>query len=202
MAQIVPPKAPALTLAPREYAPDYMDRLLANIRLYFSQIDQKFQQLLLGFNNYGEFYSTATQTNPVPGTANLIAFDTTDSAFGVSYDVGNPSRIEVTKNGVYAFHPTMQLSTSGGATVFNLWYRLNGTNVPYSALRVQLDAATEVKVATNSRGIPLEQGDYVELVWTADDAGATLTAVAAVAPVPAIPSVRVSVVYSYPCDTV
>lgn len=202
MAQLTPPKAPSLPLAPEEYARDQQNDFSNVLRLYFNQLDNAFRQLLLGFNNYGTFYSTVTQTNPVASAANLITFNTTDDAYGVSIDTTVTSRVKVTKNGVYGFQLLAQADhTGGGKSLFYLWARVNGVDVPQSAVKIRIATQEETVIPWNYL-LGLQSGDYVEFAWSSSDTSGRLLAQAAAAPVPAVPSVTLAVTYVYPGNPV
>lgn len=201
MAQLIPPRAPNLPLAPREYDSGYLEKLTNILRLYFNQLDFALQQVLTGFNNYGLFYSTVTQTNPVASAANLLTYNTTAEAFGVSYDPANPSRVRVSVAGVYNFQFSAQLDhTSGGNVDFFFWFRLNGLDIPYSATKVVVAGPNDETVAAWNYLITVEAGDYFELVWSSPDTAARILAEPAAPPVPAIPSVIMTVTYVYPVN--
>jgi hypothetical protein len=202
MAQILPPRRPFLPLAPTEYERAYQDQLNNVLRLYFSKIDTTFQQLLLGFNNYGTFYDTTTQDNPVANTENLMEFNTTAEAYGIEVEGTPPTQIKVSKGGVYNFQFSAQLDHSGGGAVsFYIWFKVNGTALPYTATKVVVDGPNAETVAAWNYLVTMDAGDYFELAWSADDTSAVVLAAAASSPVPAIPSVIMTVTYVYPNGT-
>lgn len=202
MPQLTPPKAPSLPLATEEYERDRQNDFSNVLRLYFNQLDNAFRQLLLGFNNFGSFYSTVTQTNPVANAANLVTFDTTARAYGISIDPTVTSRIRVTKNGVYNFEFAAQLDHAGGGkSLFYIWVLVNGVAAPYSALKIRIGTQEETSTTWNHL-TELRSGDYVEFGWSSSDTVAVLLAQAAAPPVPAVPSVTLSVTYVYPDNSV
>jgi hypothetical protein len=201
MGQLLPPRAPNLPLAPTDYSSAHQEKLTNALRLYFNQLDGSLQQLLRGFNNYGTFYSTTTQTNPVASTVNLVTYDSTAEAFGVDYDPANPSRVRVTMAGVYNFQFSAQLNhTGGGSATFYIWFRINGVSLPYSTTKIVLAASNNADVAAWNYLVSLAAGDYFELVWSSPDTGARILAEPAAAPIPAIPSVIMTATYAYPAD--
>ena len=202
MPQLTPPKAPSLPLATEEYERDRQNDFSNVLRLYFNQLDNAFRQLLLGFNNFGAFHSTVTQTNPVANAVNLVTFNTTDRSYGISIDTTVASRINVTKNGVYNFQFAAQLDhTGGGKALFYIWVRVNGVAVTYSAVKVRIGSNEETSTTWNHL-TDLRSGDYVEFAWTSSDTAAVLLAQAAAAPVPAVPSATLAVTYVYPDNSV
>lgn len=144
-------------------------------------------------SRYGSFYDTTTQTATAINTAKAITFNNTDLSRGVT--LGSPtSRITVDTEGVYNFQTSIQLdSTVATAEEFYLWFRLNGVDVSYSAsqARVQGNNA-EVFLALNYF-FDLKAGDYVELMFSVSNLGVQLLATAGAAPVPAIPSIILTV---------
>jgi hypothetical protein len=199
MPQIRPPKTPLIPLAPTEYDRAYQDQLTNVLRLYFNKIDSSFQQLLLGFNNYGTFYDTQTRTNPVANAENLVAFDTTAEAFGITVEGSPATQITVSKSGVYNFQFSSQLDHSGGGAVaFYFWFKVNGTAIDNTAGKLVVNGPNSETLAAWNYLVTLNAGDYFELAWSADNTSAILLATAAASPVPAIPSTIMTVVYVCP----
>ena len=90
MANLVPPKAPNLLIAPTGYEAQYQDQLNSVQRLYYNQIDNTNQSLLgpLGgqYLNFpqGAFSSTLNQRDGATDTAYAVTCDTTDFSNGVT----------------------------------------------------------------------------------------------------------------------
>jgi len=202
MPQLIPTAAPALPLPLDQYDREAQQQLHRALRQYFRQIDSTMQQLLLGFNNYGTFSSTVTQNvaAALPSTTvSLVTFNTTVEAFGISIDPVVTSRVLVSKAGVYNFQFSAQLDhTTGSRVDFYIWFRRNGIDIPNSATKIVVLSGSDETVAAWNYLITMEAGDYFELAWAADGASARLLAVAASAPVPAIPSVILTATYVYP----
>jgi len=202
MPQLIPTAAPALPLPLDQYDREAQQQLHRALRQYFRQINSTMQQLLLGFNNYGTFSSTVTQNvaAALPSTTvSLVTFNTTVEAFGISIDPVVTSRVLVSKAGVYNFQFSAQLDhTTGSRVDFYIWFRRNGIDIPNSATKIVVLSGSDETVAAWNYLITMEAGDYFELAWAADGASARLLAVAASAPVPAIPSVILTATYVYP----
>lgn len=202
MPQLIPTAAPALPLPLEQYDRESHQQFHRALRQYFRQIDSTMQQLLLGFNNYGTFSSTVTQTvaAALPSTTvSLMTFNTTEEAFGISIDPVVTSRVLVSKSGVYNFQFSAQLDHTHGSKVdFYIWFRRNGVDIPRSATKVVVLSSTDEVVAAWNYLSTMDAGDYFEIAWAANNANAQLLAVAAAAPVPAIPSVILTVTYVYP----
>lgn len=198
MPQLTPPRAPGLPLAPVVYNKLQQDQFNNALRLYFNQLDATFQQVLLGFNHYGAFYDTTTQTAAAANTAYPVTFNTTAEVFGVSLGT-NTSRIYANRDGVYNFQFSAQLDHTGGGKVdFFFWFRKNGVDIPNSATKVVVAGPNDEIVAAWNYLLTMRSGDYFQLVWSSDSTSARLLAAAAVSPVPAIPSVIMTVTYVYP----
>jgi hypothetical protein len=151
---------------------------------YTPQVDAK---------RYGSFYDTTTQTAAATGTAYPITLNSTSITEGVY--IGTPtSRVYVDRIGTYNFQFSAQLfkSSASAKNVF-IWYRVNGVDAANSATSVTLAGSNAAVVAAWNFVIELNAGDYFELVWSTDDTGCQIYAAAASAPVPAIPSVILTV---------
>jgi hypothetical protein len=142
---------------------------------------------------YGSFYDTTTQTATVINTAKAITFNTTDLSNGVF--IGSPtSRIIVDSEGIYNFDTSFQLDkTSGGTAEFYFWFRLNGTDVPDSASQIRVQGNNGEIFSSLNYFFDLKANDYVELMFSVSDLSVELLSVAAAAPVPAIPSIILTV---------
>jgi hypothetical protein len=142
---------------------------------------------------YGTFYDTTTQVPAAANTAYGITFNTTDLSQGVY--IGSPtSRIYVDEPGVYDFQFSAQLdNTSGGNHLVFIWCRVNGVDVANSASQVRLKGTDGELVAAWNFVLSMKDGDYFELMYSATDTSVQILSQAAAAPVPAIPSVLLSV---------
>ena len=152
--------------------------------LYTPQVDAK---------RHGVFYDTATQTAAAINTAYPITINSTSISDGVY--IGTPtSRVYVDRIGTYNFQFSIQLiKASASAKNVFIWYRVNGVDAANSATSVTLVGNNAAVVAAWNFVIELNAGDYFELVWSTDDTGCQIYAAAASAPVPAIPSVILTV---------
>jgi len=142
---------------------------------------------------YGSFYDTTTQTATVINTATAITFNTTDLSNGVF--IGSPtSRIIVDSEGVYNFALSFQIDkTSGGTAEFYIWFRLNGVNVANSAGFIRIQGNNAEIFSAYNLFLDLKANDYIEIMFSVTDLSLQVLAVAATAPVPAIPSIILTV---------
>jgi hypothetical protein len=141
----------------------------------------------------GSFYDTTTQTAAVINTAYAITFDSTSLAQGVS--IGTPkSRVYVDRTGSYNIQFSLQLvSTNASAKNVYIWADINGTSVAQSATKLTLTGSGTALVAAWNFVIRMSAGDYFRLMWSTSDTNVQIAAAAASAPVPAIPSVILTV---------
>jgi hypothetical protein len=146
-------------------------------------------------NKFGSFYSTSTQSAAAPNTAYAITFNNTDLSAGVS--IGTPtSRVTVDAPGVYNFQHSIQvINTSGGDHSLWIWFRKNGVDIAQSATELKIQKNNNEQFAAWNFYVPMDVNDYVELMWAVGDIAVQLIAVAASSPVPAVPSVILTVNY-------
>jgi hypothetical protein len=144
-------------------------------------------------SRYGSFYDTTTQTATVINTATAVTFNTTDLSNGVF--LGSPtSRIVVDSEGLYNFAISFQIDkTSGGTGQFFIFFRLNGIDVPDSAGLIRIQGNNAEIFSAYNLFLQLKANDYVEVMFSVDDLSVELHAVPATAPVPAIPSIILTV---------
>lgn len=142
---------------------------------------------------YGVFSDTTTQTAAAINTAYAVTFNTTDLSNGVY--IGTPtSRVYVDRLGIYNFQFSAQLDQAASAAhdVY-IWADINGTTQPNTGTKVTLVGNNAASVAAWNFVFRLNAGDYFRLMWSTNNTACQITAAAAAAPVPAIPSVILTV---------
>lgn len=145
-------------------------------------------------SRYGSFYDTTTQTAAVINTAYPVTLNTTDLSWGVRLRSPSTSEVEVDTEGIYDIQFSAQLdNTSGGNHTANIWLRVNGVDVPNSAGRLVLKGTDGDLVASWNYFQQFKAGDYFQVMWSVSDTAVQLVTAAAAAPVPAIPSVILTV---------
>ena len=188
------PKAPSLPFAEVQYSKDYLNQLCNILRLYFNQLDNVISQLLsvaggsiLKFPN-GSFYLTTQQTIPVINTAYAIPFNNTADANQVAIGT-TTSHIVTSVAGYYNFQFSLQLAKTGGSNIgIWVWPRVNGVDIAESNTKLQLTGSSSSEsVAAWNFVLPMNAGDYFQLMWAADDTRAIIKAEVANAFSPAIP---------------
>lgn len=142
---------------------------------------------------WGSFYDTTTQTAAAINTAYALTLNTTDASFGC-YRGATTSQVYVTNPATYCVAFSAQLdNTSGGNHLAYIWLRVNGVDVANSASQVRLKGTDGELVAAWNFYVALKAGDYFQIMWAVSDTAVQVVAQAAAAPVPAIPSVIVTV---------
>jgi hypothetical protein len=141
----------------------------------------------------GAFYDTTTQTAAAINTAYAITFDSTSLTQGVS--IGTPtSRVYVDRTGSYNIQFSLQLvSTNAASKDVYIWADVNGTSVPESATKLTMSGSSNAYVAAWNFVIRMSAGDYFRLMWSTSNTNVQIARIAASAPVPAIPSVILTV---------
>ena len=141
----------------------------------------------------GAFYDTTTQSAAAINTAYAITLNNTSLTQGVS--IGTPtSRVYVDRTGSYNIQFSLQLvSTNAAAKDVYIWADVNGTSVPESATKLTMSGSSNAYVAAWNFVIRMSAGDYFRLMWSTSNTNVQIARIAASAPVPAIPSVILTV---------
>jgi hypothetical protein len=151
-----------------------------------------------GLINYGSFFSTQTQAATVINTAKAITYNNADPAYGVYRDPADSSKIKVTRPAIYNVQFSIQVDkTSGGTGRLYIWPAINGTNVANSASLIQIQGNNAEIFSAANFFLPLSNGDYFQLYFSVDALDVQLQNFAAAAPVPAIPSIILTVMQVY-----
>lgn len=127
---------------------------------------------------YGIFYDLSDQTFAAD-TPTLIEFDTTGLAVGVS--VASSTRITFAAAGVYEIACRLQFVNAENTDhSVGVWFRLNGTDIPYSASELVVPQSSVGGTAVHAiTGIlQVTAGQYLEVVVATEDADVSLHHVA------------------------
>ena len=192
--------APNLPLAPNDYQSQYQEQLNNVLRLYFNRLDGYLEKLTASSNTaglrvpYGAFQDSTDQIAASTTVAYPVTFDTTDFSNGVT--VVSNSRITVANAGLYNLQFSIQLTNNTNVTHdVDIWFRVNGTNVPASNSRFGLAQRKSPGdpyhiIAALNYFVSLNATDYVEIMWRTTDVGVYIEHyVASASPTrPAIPS--------------
>lgn len=144
--------------------------------------------------NYGEFLSTVDQTVTTLNVGQPVTYNTTGIINNFSLTGADNSRITAAVAGIYNLQFSIQLlvSTGGGGDV-EIWLRKNGTDVPATNTQFSVKNTNEAEFAALNLLVQMNAGDYVQLMWAADDIHLKLAAITPFAG-PAIPSVITTIV--------
>jgi hypothetical protein len=139
---------------------------------------------------FGSWYDTTSQYTTA-NTATKMYCDTTAEQNGIIKKFG--SNFEVQYDGKYNLQFSVQLDQASGAGEhIYIWFRKNGVDIPYSASEVALQGTTAESIPSWNFIFDLQAGDYVNVMYSVTDANVHLKAVGPVSPVPAIPSVIIT----------
>lgn len=143
--------------------------------------------------HYGEFTKTSDQSPSVVNTAYALTFDNVEIAEGLS--LGSPtSRIVVSQSGLYQFDATIQVgSSNSNAKTMWLWFRKNGTDIDKTSRLVTININNGYTAMSIAEFFSLAAGDYIEIMFAADDTAITVDNVAATAFAPAAPAIVLAV---------
>lgn len=148
--------------------------------------------------SFGSFYSTQTQAAATINTATAITYDNADTAYGIYRDPADSSKIKVSRPAIYNIQFSIQVDkTSGGSGRFYIWPAINGTAVPNSGSLIQIQGNNAEIFSAANFFLPLSNGDYFQLYFSVDSIDVQLETFAASAPVPAIPSIILTVMQVY-----
>lgn len=144
--------------------------------------------------NYGFFYDTLTQTNPVASAVNLITFNTVGSSNQVTVIGG--TAITVTNAGTYnqVFTVSLQKTNPGAPTTTSIWLRYNGADLSNSRQDIEVPNQTALLFVTGSYTLAMAAGSNTQICWSSPDTAIQLAFLpATVAPVrPATPSAKIT----------
>ena len=127
---------------------------------------------------YGAYSSYQDQTLAAADTATLMTLDTDDGHSGVT--LVNGTRLTVVNAGVYNFQWSGQFAnTDTQEHDISIWIRINTVDVAGSTGVVGIpgrhgNAVDGHIVAGWNFILPFESGDFLELVWSADDVHVSL----------------------------
>ena len=181
---LLPPKAPNLPIGPKEYNQRYQDQLLNDLRRYFNTLDNALG-LLLGTGGgggkyvrfpYGAFQSGVDQTTTA-NTATIMTFNVTDYSNDVS--MVSSSKITVVNSGVYNLQWSGQFeNVDTQLHDASVWIRVNGADVVGSNSLTSVPnkhgGVNGHTIAAWNYFVQLNAGDYLQLMWSTDDAQVSL----------------------------
>jgi hypothetical protein len=143
---------------------------------------------------YGEFTKTNSQSPVAANTAYPLLFTNTEIANGVSIGT-TTSEIYVDQAGLYNIAASVQITSNNSAQKsIWVWLRKNGTtDFPNSARVASITLNNGYLVVTLNEVASLLAGDFIEVMYAADNTNVSIATVAATAFAPAAPAVILAV---------
>ena len=153
---------------------------------------------------YGSFSNNTDQTAPSVGSTAVVVYDTTEESNGIY--LSNSSRLNVRNAGIYNVQFSLQLANQDNVAQYaDVWFRVNGTDVPRTASRFDIPARKSSTdwshvVGTVNVFLDLNANDYVEIAGTTSSTLVVLESYPADTgiPRPAIPAAIVTMNYIAP----
>ena len=201
-------KAPNLPVAPVVYDSRAVDMYSNILRLYFNTIDNITSAILgvVGMTSFSAPYGSFVDTSTVAAVANVVTtvlFNGVNTNSSQVY-IGTPtSRIYITNAGVYNYQYSLQITNSAAQIhTITVWIRQNGVDIVASSSEVNLPvkrgSSNSATILSVNYLIPVQAGDYIELMYVANDAAVSLATIPAsvVAPIhPAAPAAILTVTF-------
>ena len=143
-----------------------------------------------GIAYYGSFYDiTATQTATSQTTAYVVNIGETTEANGVSIVSGN--RITFAYAGTYEIEFSIQFhNVDNQGSDVNVWFRKNGSDIADSNSRFTIPSKSNNNgylIAVTPYLVTVAAGDYVQIVWSAEDNTTTKIETLAAGTTPTVP---------------
>jgi hypothetical protein len=142
----------------------------------------------------GAFFDTTTQTDGAGAVA--MSFNTQAVSMGVSLKDG--TKISVDRTALYEFQLSTHIHNSNSqAHTFELWGRVNGQDIANSRFIYSVPSShggsPGALIPSQNFWLALTAGDYVQIMWEADNAAVTIAYHAAEAGRPVSPSLVLTV---------
>ena len=137
---------------------------------------------------HGSWYDDANQTTTANTTTPMKVYH--GSGTGIS--IVDNSKLKVDYTGTYNIQFSAQLDQSSGAGhhIF-IWFRKNGTDIPWSNSEVAIQGTTAEAIPSWNFIVDLVANDYIQVMYQVTNANVYLKAVAA-GTMPGIPSVIIT----------
>lgn len=138
---------------------------------------------------YGSFYDSASTHYAASALApTVMPCDTTIENFGITM---NSSSIVFQNTGVYNIQFSAQFVGTKIADIY-IWLRKNGTNVPWSNSKINIDNQNSSVIAAWNFVQTFNVNDVAQIMWTVSDVDVHIQASASSANYPAIPGVIIT----------
>lgn len=157
-------------------------------------VNNAFEPLSFGHNDYAAFYTTATHSAVATNTAYAITWENTAVSENIAVDDTVTSRIVFTHGGTFQIDFSAELvSTNSSAKSIYIWPRVNGTDIPFSTIVTSVDVNNANIVTSRSGIFEVEAGDYLEAMFAVTDTALSIDGSAATAFAPAAPSATIAI---------
>ena len=124
--------------------------------------------------------NTTTISIASANTVQLVTFDTNLVIKKTAHSTSvNPSRVTVNEAGDYIVFASLSVTASGAGKILDAWFRVNGSDVANSNIKVSIVNSNDQKLVTATAVLTLTAGQYVELVMSGDSTTLSLLATAA-----------------------
>ena len=170
------------------------------LRLFFNRITSVLRTLLSPTENGGKFlyvptalfYSTETQTVAAVNTPQAVTFNNTYISKAIR--IVDDTKITVDVDGVFNFQLSCELDKqSASGAIAYIWIRKNGTDQPYSTHTYHLSGSDAALEANWNFNYDMVAGDYIEMMFVADDNDVIISSIAPTSPHVGIPSAVMAV---------
>lgn len=153
--------------------------------------DGEWRQIILE-DGSANLYIPSDVVAAAANTAYPLTF-TIGEAHGIS--LGTPaSRVVFSEPGEYMLSFTAQISSTNSSQVnFWFWPRLNGTDIPTSAMQTSLSSNGSTNVVARTSNFHVSAGDYIEAYWAVSDVTGYLHAHTATAFSPSTPAATLAI---------
>jgi hypothetical protein len=140
---------------------------------------------------YGDFYSVFPQIAPAPNQDVKVTISNVLIASGFTI-AGNS--IVALDSGLYKFQTRVQItSSSSSSKSIIVWYKKNGVNIPYSAVRQSVSENGGYRTITNFQLVSMDASDNVSVHFTVTDTSLSIDSPAVFDGAPGIPSIQIAV---------
>ena len=182
-----------LPLPTDEYERQWGDQLIRAIDQNLDAVAANIENATSAVGYYGSFYDTTTQTAVAANTPYAMKFNNTAESNQIA--VVSTSRITFKNRGSYNIQFSAQVDQSSGSPhKIYIWLRKNGVDVPHSAGFLTIQGNNAEVVPAWNYIVSVLGGEYIEVMWAVSDTNVFLSAFAATAFCPAIPSVILTAV--------
>lgn len=197
--------SPNLPVAREDYTRLYQEQFNNILRLYFNQLDNNVNAVI-GVNGgqyvdcpNGLFFDLGTYSPAAINTGYPLEFKATYLSNAVR--IVDDTKITVDIAGVYNFqYSSAVTSTNASLKTVWVWIRRNGTDVGYSTNEYTISGSGTDTIISWQFNIDLDVGEYIEMVWGADNTNVQIatTPPTPPAPHPGIPANVIAVNFIAP----